>query len=178
MATKKPKNWTEQRTAILAEIRNDEPDRDWSVREVAEAMQKHELVKRFQPNYSKSTAHRDIALVEQNLVKKRDELAESYIFHQLETTDNILEDLLDEYESIAEYEFEEKERFIKTKVALAKTILAVQKRQASILPIDMPKKINIESNHRVDIEHFYQIAQKVDTLILDDPTIIDGEYDS
>lgn len=189
MKIKRPKNWIEQRLTILTEIRNNEPERDWSVREVAEEMQKHELVQRFQPNYGKSSAHRDIALINQQLASKREELAESYIHTQLEITDELIDDLMDEYRSLTQSDFESydedgspdvfanKEKLIKAKVNLSKAILMAQKRQASILPIDAPKKLSIESSHRFDIEHYYQIQQDVNSLLLDDPTVVDGDFE-
>lgn len=174
---KKPPNWIDQRLALLTEIRNDQSDKDWSVRDLADEMQKHPLVQKFQPNYSKSTAARDLALINQQLAHKREELAESYIHAQLEVVDSIIEDLVNEYDKLIESDFENIEKFLKTKVNLTKAILMAQKRQASILPIDAPKKLSIESSHRFDIEHFYQIQQGVNNLLLDDPTVIDGDFE-
>jgi hypothetical protein len=174
---KKPSNWIEQRLTVLTEIRNNEPERDWTVREVADAMKQHPLVKQFQPTYGKSTAARDIALINEQLVHRREELAQAYIHAQLELTDEIIEDLVDEYRKLTESDFEDIEKFIKTKVTLSKAILLTQRRQASILPIDAPKKLSIESSHRFDIEHFYQIQQGVNNLMLDDPTVVDGEFE-
>lgn len=176
MRTKKPSNWVEQRLTILTEIRNNDAAREWTVRDLAEEMQKHELVQRFQPNYGKSSAHRDIALINKQLVQKREELAESYIHAQLEITEEMIDDLVDEYRSLASGDFEDIESFLRTKVNLSKAILGVQKRQASILPIDAPKKLSIESSHRFDIEHFYKIQEGVNNLLLDDPTVIDGDF--
>lgn len=176
---KKPKNWLEQRLTILTEIRNDEPERDWSVREISEEMKKNELVRRFNPNYGKSTAHRDLALINKQLISKREELAEHYIHTQLEITDNLIEDLLDEYQAVDDNVYEDHESIVKAKTNLAKTILSIQKRQSAILPIDMPKKLLVDNNFRFDIEHFYQIQRSVDDLILlEDPAVIDGDFDS
>ena len=177
MRLKKPKNWIDQRLTLLTEIRNDHPEREWSVRDLAEEMQKNELVVRFQPDYSKSSVHRDLILIDKQLSKRREELAESYIHYQLEITEELIDDLMEEYRSFADYEFEDRADLVKAKVNLAKAILAAQKRQASILPIDAPKKLSIETAHKIDIEHFYQIQQKAALFKLDDPTVIDGDYE-
>ena len=177
MRLKKPKNFIEQRLTLLTEIRNNQPERDWSVRDLAEEMQKQELIARFQPDYSKSSAHRDLILIDQQLARKRAEPAESYLHYQLEITEELIDDLMDEYRGLAEYEFEDMSELVKAKVNIAKAILAAQKRQASILPIDAPKKLSIETAHKIDIEHFYQIQQRASLLLLDDPTIVDGDFE-
>ena len=182
MKIKRPRNWTEQRLTLLAEIRNSRADKDWSVRELADEMQKHELVRRFQPAYSKSSVHRDLSLINNQLASKREELAEEYIHTQLDILDDAVENLVADLERLEmmkdsyEEEFRDAEAYYKTKVNLYKTLLLVQRRQASILPIDAPKKLMLESSHKIDIEHFYQIAERANVLQLDDPTIIDGDF--
>ncbi len=178
---KKPINWIEQRLTILTEIRNDDPGRSWTSRETAEAMQKHELVRKFQPNYSKSTAHRDIVAIDDQLIEKREELAISYILSHLEVTGDLIANLIEEYVDVDtgnhDLMFDDHLDVIKAKVTLTKAILAAQKRQAAILPIDMPKKVTIAAEGGFDIEHFYQIREEAKKqVMLDDPTIVEGEF--
>lgn len=178
---KKPINWVDQRLAILTEIRNDDPSRYWTARETAEAMKKNELVRKFQPNYSKSTAHRDIVAINDELIEKREELAKSYIISHLEVTDDLIANLVAEYNAVDTGDhtllFDDHLDVIKAKISLTKAILAAQKRQAAVLPIDMPKKVTIAAEGGFDIEHFYQIRENAKkSILLDDPTIIDGEF--
>ena len=175
---KRPKNWVEQRLTLLTQIRNNQSEKDWSVRDLAEEMQKHELVRKFQPNYSKSSVHRDLALINQQLSHKREELAEEYIHTQLEIIDDMIEELVEDMEELNIEDFKDSEAYYKTKVGIAKTILQAQRRQANILPIDAPKKLMLESKHRIDIEHYYQIRDRANAIMLDDPTVIDGEFDT
>ena len=178
---KKPTNWIDQRLTILTEIRNDDPARSWTARETADAMKNHELVKKFQPNYSKSTAHRDIVAIDDQLIEKREELAVSYILFHLEVTDDLIADLVEEYHNVKTGDhtlmFEDRTDVVKAKVNLTKAIIAAQKRQADVLPIDMPKKITVAAEGGFDIEHFYQIREQAKKqIMLDDPTMVEGEF--
>jgi chemotaxis protein histidine kinase CheA len=179
---RRPKNWTERRLTILSEIRESDIERDWSVRDLAGEMQKNPLVQKYQPTYSKSSCHRDVALLNNQIASKREELAETYIHVQLDILDDVIGSLVSDLERLEqisetyEDEFRDAEAYYKTKANLIKTLLQAQRRQANILPIDSPKKLMLESTHKFDIEHYYLIAQQAGVLELDDPTIVEGEY--
>lgn len=95
-----------QRRAELTKMMMEQPDRKWSVRDMADEAQKRDWFKANQPTYSKSTAHKDYVAVIEDLKEYREELASYYIENHLNTTDAMLEELetdLDEIEK--EYEF-------------------------------------------------------------------------
>ena len=73
-----------------------DPDRKWSVRDMASEAQKLDWFITHQPLYSKSTASKDYTAVIDDIKEHREELADHYIRTHLETTDDLLDDLLEQ----------------------------------------------------------------------------------
>jgi hypothetical protein len=176
MSRKKPSNWLDQRLTILTEVMNNDTEKDWTVREVADTMRQHPTILMFQPTYGKSTAARDLAIVNKELSKKRHELAEEYIAIQLHVTDELIEDLLKQYDELDDEDaYIDLERKVRSKVAIAKAINTLFVRQANILPIDIPKKIEVAQKHSFSLEDFLELRQRA-VGQLEDPTVIEGYF--
>ena len=176
MARKKPKNWLDQRLTILTEVMNSDTEKSWTVRDIQEAMRAHPAIQEFQPNYGKSTAARDLAVINQEMSKRRKDLAEGYIVSQLNLTESLIDDLYEEYHSLDKPDnWVEPDKKARAKVALAKAINTLFVRQANILPIDIPKKIEIDNKHTFGLEDYLEIREIAGEL--DDPTVVEGDYD-
>lgn len=146
--------WVAQRRAILAEIIAAEPTRRWSTREMAEAMRDHDIVGAAMPNYGHMTAHRDWLAISEELALRRRELAEQYIDTQLEITDNLLDDLLQEYQELGALRNDDDPDFqlkkMKVKKDLVQAMDRVLARQQTLIPVAVPKQVQVDSRH-VDI---------------------------
>lgn len=178
--------WRDQRRAIMMEIINNDPTRHWSVRDLEDEMRKHPLIQKIQPKVGKSTIHRDWLYVKEELAEKRIELAGEYIDYHLNVTDYLLGDLLTEYQKIGEIDLDAIEdedlkaqlllNRLSDKQKLVTAIDKVMKRQSTLVPIEVPKKLEIEDNKKVTFyaEKFNAIREQVDAKFL--PDIEEGDY--
>lgn len=93
-----------QRRAELTRMMMEDPERKWSVRDMASEALKREWFRAHWPTYSKSTAHLDYRAVMEDLKESREEMASYYIEEHLDSTDLMLRDLEDDLESIEKEE--------------------------------------------------------------------------
>lgn len=93
-----------QRREQLMQMIMNEPDRKWSVRDMADEARKLEWFQEHQPSYGKTTAHSDYIAVMDDLKDKREELASYYIEEHLNATDLMLNELEDDLQSIEKEE--------------------------------------------------------------------------
>ena len=182
--------WVEQRRTILLELINDDPTNRWSARDMAYAMQNDPRVMAVQPTYSKNTALRDWLAVKGELVERRGELASHYVDTQLSITEEAMEKLLRQAEVLDEIpedieEYESTESFAQTMIAKitaqGKVIAGLDRmmnRQAALLPIEVPKQLNIDKREvtmTLDKYLAMQAQMKKDALAISDGEIIEGE---
>lgn len=180
--------WVEQRRSILVDVINEEPTKNWSVREIALAMQLHPVVSSIQPSYSKSTAHLDWLAIKGELKEKREQLASEYIDYQLRVTNGLLEDLESKYYERAAVEAdidEIEDPFMRAQARIAlmnsqrgliNAMETVMRRQSRLVPIDVPKQVQVDSRHvHLDIETFLQIRERVNSQLLSEGEVIEGE---
>jgi hypothetical protein len=155
-------NWIEMRRTILAELIAAKPSANWTSEKMAEEMRAHHIVKSVQPNYSVNSARRDWLTIRGELATKRIELADEYIARQLEVVDNQLERLLEEWDDVesiqkpdpivledgtriemSDIEFANKKLMLYER--LNKSIERLMARQAKLLPIEVPKKLEVRT---------------------------------
>lgn len=172
------------RQAILAEIIAEQPSHDWTPAKIAEAMRDHEIVRGVQPRYSVVTARRDWYSLSNELAQSRKEMVDVYLNHQLETTEELLDDLIEEWNSLRAEEIEyyedappplvQRAARIRAINALGQAIERVLKRQASLIPIEIPRKLEIEEK-RINLDIFLEARTRQQKRI--NERIIDGEYE-
>lgn len=179
------KKWREQRQTILAELIADRPHENWSWRAMAIAMQSHPVVAKAQPNYGHMTAKRDWLAIHDELKERREELASEYIDAQLELTEQLLEDIQEEYEllnSIDLEELEEKERagFILQRIRAKKDLVAsvdkLLQRQQTLVPMEVPRRLQVDNRSiSINIDALLENYEKAKLASGED--IIEGELD-
>ena len=178
--------WRDQRRAVMVEIINNDATKNWSIRDITEAMLEHPLIQQVQPKLSKSTVHRDWLAVKDELAEKRVELAGDYIDYHLNITDYLLNDLMSDYQAIDSIDTDniEDEELrarilldrIGDKEKIIRSIERMMKRQSTLVPIEVPKKLEIDDNKTVTFysERFIEIQKRANMELSDG--IEDGDF--
>lgn len=180
-------HWIEMRQEILAKIIASKPNAKWTDEKMAEAMRGDSLVAVSQPNYSATTARRDWLAIRQELHVKRIELADKYISHQLELSETMLDDLVNQWEEIDRLELPETNdqdgdelnhinlfiHKVNLYDKLGKAIERVLQRQSMLVPVQVPKKVEIKSQ-TFNLDMYLEAKQKA---ALTDENVIEGDFD-
>jgi len=178
--------WRTQRRAILTEVINSDPTKHWSMRDLEEAMRAHPLIQQVQPRLGKSTIHLDWLAVKNELAEKRKELAGEYIDHHLQISEYFIQDMMEEYEKINSINVDDiSDPDIRAQVILSrmaekdriiKAVDRMMKRQSTLVPIDVPKKLEIDDQKRItfNVERFLDMNKQAEQFLGDG--IEEGEY--
>lgn len=177
-------HWISMRQSILAEIIAGKPSNDWTPQKIADAMREHELIKEVQPKYSITTAKKDWYALSSELAHNRKELVDIYLQQQLEITEEMLEDLIGEWNSLLAEEVEyyedappplvQRAAKIRSLNALGQAMERILKRQANLIPIEVPKRLEIDER-RINLDIFLEAKTRQQKRIQE--TIIDGDYE-
>ena len=176
-------HWIALRQEILAKILASKPNNNWTPAKIAEAMKLDPIVSEAQPKYSIVTARRDWYSLSGDLARRRGELVDIYLNDQLEQTDNLLDDLLDEWSNLKEVDIDydsetspatQASQKIKAMNTLSQAIERLMKRQANLLPLEVPKKLEIEER-RINLDIFLEARNQRSAL--KEGVVIDGTFE-
>jgi hypothetical protein len=177
-------HWIAMRRSIMAEIIAANPNVNWTSGKLAEAMLEDPRVREAHPRYSSVTAQKDFLSLTRELSDKRTELVEDYLSIQLELTDDILTDLTQEWNDLLEeevvYDNEEAppimQRVAKIKAmnTLSMAMERAMVRQSKLLPLDVPKQINVEKRS-FNLDMYLEAKERREKAIEDNT--IDANYE-
>jgi len=171
----------------MAEIIAAKPGNNWTPEKLALAMRENETVSAIQPKYTSMTARRDWHSLSNELAHNRKELIDIYLNQQLEIVDGLLEDVITEWEELRNTPVDEESEMpllvqMATKArslnALGQAIERLLGRQAALIPIEVPKKLQIEER-RINIDLFLEARNRQENKLrtkLGDG-VIDGQYE-
>lgn len=134
------------------------------------------MVDEIQPEYSLYTAHTDYIAVFDEIKQRREELADDYITMQLEIAGYFVDDLLKEYDHLNKIEpdwiddpalrADFLSDRIDKKVKLQTGIERMFKRIGTLIPIELPKQLQVDQSHTImTIDRFQQLAKESNLLI-------------
>lgn len=202
--------WRDQRRTLLLEIVNSDPTRDWSIRDLTEKMLQIPDIIRNQPNLGKSTIHRDFLAINGELKSRREELASDYLDRQLDLSEKLIADLYVQYNTIDDVlqdidEIDDPAERAKLKLdALSKkatitsAIDRLLGREAKLLPLEVPRKMEIDGRTvSINMDRYLEARDKLLSQstkapqlpkspqellnaarnMQDEPEIIDGDYE-
>lgn len=177
-------HWIAMRQAILAEIIASQPSHEWTPQKMVEAMRENEQIKAVQPMYSITTAKKDWYALSNELAQNRKELVDVYLQQQLELTEEMMDDLVSEWNNVLAEEIEyyedspppsmQRAAKIRSLNALSQAMERVLKRQAALIPIEIPRRLEIDER-RINLDVFLEAKMRQQKLIGE--KIIDGEYE-
>lgn len=127
------------------------------------------------PNYGHMTAYRDFLAVMKQTAERRQELAEGYLQRQLDTLDDMLEGAQEDLETLGSLEelltedptseiesdvtLDDVTKFISAKAKLIQSTLRLMERQGTLVPIEIPKKLEVERTFNIDT--YLKLKQEV-----------------
>lgn len=176
-----------RKLVILKEIIEKDPERKWSARAIAVAALDTPFFQEHYPTYSKSTAYRDMVEIKEDISETRKELADIFIKRQLEVTEDIIEDLQETWQEINETQdeieamkdgitpLEKMDILLAVAEKKSKLTTAIDRafnRQSSLVPIAVPKQLNIEKR-TFNLDVFLEMQKKAE---LEDGNTIEGTY--
>lgn len=190
-----------RREQLIAMIMT-EPDRKWSVRDMANEAQKLEWFKKNHPDYSKSTAAKDYIQVIDDIKDRREELADHYIRSHLVITEDLLDNLKEQLNDLeADYDFltgmieaddvepkdalsisKQRSKLRKEMRDINNNMLAVMRRQSTLVPIQVPFEQTgngvVVNNIQLSIDDFQKqkamLSESLQKRI--ESPVIEGEY--
>lgn len=179
----------ELRRNMILEMIMAEPTRRWSYAEISEEARKLPWFQQHMPTYSTQTAYRDYLAVKNETKENREKLAESILVKQLDETDNQIQGILEDIETLGALDeflasnpdlgIADIAQFAKAKNTYLNALGRLMDKQASLVPIEVPKQVTIDNNFTVD--HYLQARKEYEKL--DSPKIMisdgieDGEFE-
>jgi hypothetical protein len=147
-------------------------------------MQQHPTVMQNQPNYGHMTAWRDWGVIRKDLIERRDEVAADYIASQLETVDELLDQLEQDFKDLSDIDYNEIEDeavrarlmvdSFRTKKDIVAAIDRLLGRQQTLVPIGIPKQLKIDSTHTsYNLDRLLELKKQA--LELAEGDVIEGE---
>lgn len=175
------------RRNLILEMIMENPNRNWSYRQIAEEARKLPWFQKNMPNYTHETARKDYAIIKQETRARREELAEDALVKQLDEVDDQIASVLTDLENLGDLidygaSIEEINQYVNAKNKLLISLDRLWAKQSKLLPIDIPKKVEIDSRH-ITLDAYLQI-QKEYKQELGQPKsmlhdgIIEGEYET
>ena len=185
------------RQNIMLRMMLEEPDRKWDSRTLAEKMREVPWVQEFMPNYSHTTAQRDFLAIQEDFKAQSEEFRDAYLKIHMDTTEALVEGLLEDIKTLDEELNSLKSGSIKTddqiavmlqildaKRKLSSEIRGVLKRQSDMIGMDAPKQNRLDINQQsiaisMSSEKFLEMRKQALKISppKDDDVIIDGEYE-
>lgn len=178
----------ELRRNMILEMIMAEPTRRWSYAEIAEEARKLPWFQQHMPTYSNSSAFRDYLAIREETKENREKLAESILVRQLDETDNQMQSVLEDIETLGSLDefianspdltISDIAQFAKAKNTYLNALGRLMDKQASLVPVEIPKQVVIDNNFTVD--HYLQARKEYEKL--DSPKIMisdgieEGEY--
>lgn len=178
----------ENRRVMILEMIMADPTKRWSYNTIAEEARKLPWFKEHMPKYSYQTAYLDYLAIKEETKENREKLAETILVRQLDETEEQIGQILLDIESLGSLEdfmpeardINDIAQFAKTKNTLLNSLERLMSRQASLVPIEVPKQVNVEQSFTID--HYLQ-ARK-DYMKLEEPkkqlydgNVEEGDYD-
>jgi hypothetical protein len=185
---------SERRTMIL-EMMMAEPLENWTYQRIAERARLLPWFAEHMPNYSNMTAYRDLLAVTEETKENREKLAEGILVRQLDQTDVQIQGLLHDLEELGSLgDFLEENdgddgitindinTYVKAKDTLLKALDRLMAKQADLVPINIPKKVEIDQT-RFSFDYYLEVhkqhAHELDApkLRISDGNTVEGEYE-
>ena len=180
----------ELRRNMILEMIMSSPNRKWTYQEIADEAQKLPWFRQHQPDYSQSTAYRDFVAVRNETKENREKLAETILVRQLDDTDEQIQNLLNDIESLGsldeylemqeDWNINDIAQYAKAKNTFLNALGRMMDKQASLVPIEIPKQVQVDQTFTID--HYLQARQEIAKL--DAPKLrlysgdtVEGEYE-
>jgi hypothetical protein len=158
----------DERRTMIMEMMMARPNDDWTYQRISEEARKLPWFAEHMPAYSNMTAYRDLLAVRQETKENRERLAEGILVRQLDQTDeqinNVLEDI-EELGTLADFldddglTINDIGHYVKAKDTLLKALDRLMTKQASLVPIEVPKKVEIDQT-RFSFDYYLEVHKQ------------------
>lgn len=174
------------RRNLILEMIMENPNRNWSYRQIAEEARKLPWFQQNMPNYTHETARKDYAIIKQETRARREELAEDALVKQLDEVDDQIASVISDLENLGDLidygsSIEEINQYVNAKNKLLTSLDRLWAKQSKLLPIDIPKRVEVDSRH-ITLDAYLQIQKEYKHELAAPRTalgdgVIEGEYD-
>lgn len=173
-SSKKAQLWRDYKTVkekarnlrrnLILEMIMEHPNRNWSYRQIAHEARQLPWFQKNMPTYSYQTAKLDYAIIKEETRARREELAEDALVSQLDEVNEQIASVVNDLDNLGDLidygaSIEEINQYVNAKNKLLTSLDRLWAKQSKLLPVDIPKKVEIDSRH-ITLDAYLQLQKE------------------
>lgn len=173
-SSKKAQLWRDYKTVkekarnlrrnLILEMIMEHPNRNWSYRQIAHEARQLPWFQKNMPTYSYQTAKLDYAIIKEETRARREELAEDALVSQLDEVNEQIASVVSDLDNLGDLidygaSIEEINQYVNAKNKLLTSLDRLWAKQSKLLPVDIPKKVEIDSRH-ITLDAYLQLQKE------------------